>query len=147
MRGAQTTTDPSNGLEQRAHFDIIEHMYYSAGVAGWPREVLPPGCLDWEISAVSFLLDSCPADFRGYPIFCRQPLVTAELAAAFLQSQLVTLSELISWLRVRLDELSPNAVEQAMDACQELKVLLTRRLREVRMVLHALQGGTFKQKL
>ena len=37
--------------------------------AGWPREVRPPGAPGWERSAAEWLLDLCPADWRGYPGF------------------------------------------------------------------------------
>ena len=49
--------------------------------AGWPERVRPPGSPEWELSAVAFLFDCCPADFRGYAVLQRHPLVLARFAA------------------------------------------------------------------
>ena len=47
---------------------------------GWPPAVRPPGSPDWERTAVEWLLDLCPADYRGYPVLRRHPLALAALA-------------------------------------------------------------------
>ena len=39
----------------------------------WPAEVLPPGTEDFEASAVAWLLDVLPADFRRHPVVRRYP--------------------------------------------------------------------------
>ncbi|MFZ0531016.1 MAG: hypothetical protein WAL91_10840, partial [Propionicimonas sp.] len=63
----------------------------SAGPAyappGWPDRVRPPEAPDWERTAVAFLFDCCPADYRGYPVLRRHPVVLARFAAQFVESQ------------------------------------------------------------
>ena len=48
---------------------------------GWPSRVRPPGAPDWEVTAVEFLLDCCPSDYRGYPVLRRHPAVLARFAS------------------------------------------------------------------
>ena len=48
--------------------------------AGWPREVRPPGAPGWEASAAAWLLDLCPADWRGYPGLRKHLVVLARFA-------------------------------------------------------------------
>src|SRR4051812_49588967 len=54
---------------------------------GWPDGVRPPGAPDWDVSAVAFLFDCCPADFRSYPVLRRHPLVLALFAVHFVAGQ------------------------------------------------------------
>src|SRR3954447_18101256 len=49
---------------------------------GWPREVRPPDAPDWERTAVSWLLDLCPPEYRGYPALRRHAVVLARFAVA-----------------------------------------------------------------
>src|SRR3954451_10530057 len=47
---------------------------------GWPREVRPPMSPDWERSAVAWLFDLCPPDYRAHEVLRRYPLALARLA-------------------------------------------------------------------
>jgi hypothetical protein len=58
-------------------FDTLAEVYVPPG---WPPEVLPPGSPDWESSAVAWLLDAVPADYRAYGVLRRHPLALARLA-------------------------------------------------------------------
>ena len=48
---------------------------------GWPAGVHPPGTEGFERTAVAFLLDQCPAEYRGHDLLRRQPAVLARFAA------------------------------------------------------------------
>src|SRR4028119_2090500 len=52
----------------------------SAPPAG-PPAVRPPGAPRWEETAVAWLLDQCPPEFRGYSGLRRHPAVLARFAA------------------------------------------------------------------
>ena len=46
----------------------------------WPDAVRPPGSEDFEASAVAWLLDVLPADFRRHPVLRRYPAALASMA-------------------------------------------------------------------
>ena len=39
---------------------------------GWPEGVRPPHTDGWEETAAAFLLDCCPAEYRGYAVLRRR---------------------------------------------------------------------------
>ena len=47
---------------------------------GWPRAVRPPGAPGWEHTAVAWLLDICPPEYRSYPVLRRHDVVLARFA-------------------------------------------------------------------
>ena len=53
---------------------------------GWPGEVQPPGTAGWERSAMAWLFDQCPPDYRGYDVLRRHPVVLARFAATALDA-------------------------------------------------------------
>src|SRR4051812_38976901 len=69
---------------------------------GWPDGVRPPGAPDWDVSAVAFLFDCCPADFRSYPVLRRHPLVLALFAAHFVAGQCRAAQEGLAGVRTSL---------------------------------------------
>jgi hypothetical protein len=46
----------------------------------WPADVSPPGSDDFEATAVAWLLDVLPADFRRCPVVRRHPAALASIA-------------------------------------------------------------------
>ena len=48
---------------------------------GWPEQVLPPQAPDWERSAVAWLYDLCPPDYRAHEVLRRHPVLLARFAA------------------------------------------------------------------
>ena len=115
---------------------------------GWPDEVRPPGAPDWEATAVAFLLDCCPADYRRYPVLRRHPVVLARFAAEFVDSQVAACREGVGAVRVSLGDLgAPEVVEAATLAWQEQDASLRRRRREVALVEEALRGKVFIRRL
>lgn len=115
---------------------------------GWPDGVHPPGAPEWESTAVAWLLDCCPADFRGYPVLRRHPVVLAGFAAQFVESQYRASQAGLAGVRDRLgDHVPPHVVESAAEAWQEQAAQLVRVRRAVALVEEALRGKVFIRRL
>lgn len=128
------------------HDDQVELMIHVP--AGWPAEVRPPGAEDWEATAVAYLLDCCPADFRSYPVLRRHPVVLARFAAEFVESQCAVARTGIRGLRVSLGaEVAPEVVESAAEAWQHQQAHLKRVRRAVALIEEALRGKVFIRRL
>lgn len=115
---------------------------------GWPAEVLPPGVTDWEQSAVAWLLDQCPADYRGYPVLRRHPVVLARFAAEFVEGQIRSSREALATARASLAEYVDNEVlDRATEAIQAEGARLVRVRRAVMLVEETLRGRIFLPRL
>ena len=53
---------------------------------GWPAAVRPPGAPDWEATAMAWLLDLCPPEYRTYPALRRHPVVLARFAVLYVEA-------------------------------------------------------------
>ena len=115
---------------------------------GWPDQVRPPGAPDWEATAIAFLLDCCPSDFRSYPVLRRHPVVLARFAAQFIEGQYHSAQEGLAGVRISLaDYVSADVVESAADAWLEQGAQLARTRRAVALVEEALRGRVFIRRL
>lgn len=115
---------------------------------GWPDAVRPPHAPEWEPTAVAFLLDCCPADYRLYPVLRRHPVVLARFAAEHVESQIRACREGLGGVRASLDGVvAPHVVDEATAAWQQQAAALQRRRREVALVEEALRGRVFIRKL
>ncbi|MFX4270851.1 hypothetical protein ACQBAR_09575 [Propionibacteriaceae bacterium Y1685] len=115
---------------------------------GWPEQVRPPGAPDWEPTAVAFLLDCCPPDFRAYPVLRRHPVVLARFAAEFVEGQYASARDGLAGVRTALsDHVGAEVVESAADAWLEQGARLARTRRAVLLVEEALRGRVFVRKL
>src|SRR4051794_8196491 len=115
---------------------------------GWPSDVRPPGSPDWERSAVAWLFDQCPADYRGYDVLRRHPLVLARFAATAVDGAVAAADSGLRTVRVELrDRVQPETVEAAAAAYE----LERHRLRAGRhagdLVERALRGETWAPRL
>lgn len=112
--------------------------------AGWPQEVLPPGTPRWEETAIAYLLDCCPADFRAYPVLRRHPVVLARFAAQFVEGHYNAAQDGLAGIRVSLaDYVNAVVVQSAADAWLEQSARLVRVRRAVMLVEEALRGKMF----
>ncbi len=93
---------------------------------GWPCAVRPPDVAGWQDTARSWLLDLCPADYRGYPALTRHPLALAHLAAAHVSADLAALREARGSAR--------TALSQALDARSLTEVLGVLDVEEARLI-------------
>ena len=116
--------------------------------AGWPDAVAPPGTPDWQASATSWLLDCCPADYRGYVLLRRHPVMLARFAAAFVDSEIRGTRVALSQVRTSLGEYVPGEViDAAVRVLQAEEARLTRSRRGVGLVEEALRGKVFVPQL
>lgn len=115
---------------------------------GWPAQVRPPDAPDWERTATNWLLDICPADFRGYATLRRHSVVLARFAALHIEAcQLAArrgLSEARSELRDVADE---DTVEGAVQTWHAEAARLVAVRRAVGLVEEALRGRRFVARL
>lgn len=115
---------------------------------GWPREVRPPDAPDWERTAVAWLLDLCPPDYRGYPAVRRHVVVLARMAVLHVEAQQEAVRRGLSQVRSELREV---ADQTTVDAAVETLHAETARLLGVRrsagLVEEALRGRRFVARL
>ena len=115
---------------------------------GWPTRVRPPGAPDWESTAISFLLDCCPPDFRAYRVLRNHPIVLARFAARFVEGQHRCSQEGIAEIRTSLkDVVASGVIEAAAEAWLAEDARLARTRRAVLLVEQALRGQAFVRKL
>jgi hypothetical protein len=107
----------------------------------WPAEVHPPGSPDWERSAVAWLLDQLPGDWREHEVLRRHPVVLARLAAGEVAGSLEATRA--GWRTLRRDvgrRLPPEVVEEVMAAYERQGARFNQRTREIDAVRQALDG-------
>jgi hypothetical protein len=99
-------------------------------------------------TAIAFLLDCCPADFRRYPVLRNHPVVLARFATQFVEGQYHSTQEGLAGVRISLaDYVSAQVVESAAEAWLEQSAQLVRVRRAVALVEEALRGKTFVRRL
>ncbi len=114
----------------------------------WPARVAPPGAPDWELSAVSWLYDHVPSEYRAYDVLRRYPVLLARLVGEQVQASL--LAARAGWRTVRADlreELPPEAMEAAMLAYEREGRRLAILAQEVAVVSAALRGHRWVPRL
>jgi len=115
---------------------------------GWPEQVRPPGSQDWERSAVAWLFDLCPPDYRAYEVLRRHPQVLARFAARHVQAGVQAARDGLATVRHELREVVPaETVAAAVSAYEREGARLMATSRALALVEEALGGGRFVQKL
>ncbi len=119
-----------------------------SGPPGWPPGVPPPEHPGWADRAVTWLLDQCPSDYRGYAAWRRHPIALAWLAERHLDGQVATLREAYRQVRVQLGpHLSPEALDAVMGEMQAEGLRLRAAHRGAQLVHEALTGVRFVPRL
>ena len=115
---------------------------------GWPVEVDPPHAPEWEAAAAAFLLDCCPAEYRGYPVLRRHPVVLARYAAEFVEGQIRASREALATTRASLsDFVDHDVLDRATEVVQSEGARLVRVRRAVMLVEECLRGRVFLRRL
>jgi hypothetical protein len=115
---------------------------------GWPAVVRPPGAPDWERTAVAWLLDLCPPDYRGYPLLRRHDVVLARFAALHVEGCQAAVRRGLSEARGALRGLiDADTVERAVEVWQAEEARLLAERRAVGLVEEALRGRRFVARL
>jgi hypothetical protein len=115
---------------------------------GWPDAVRPPGVPDWERSAVNWLLDICPPEYRGYPGLRRHPAILARFAVLHTEGSQAAvdrgLSEARGFLR---DVAGESEIAAAITVWEREKARLIGVRRSVRLLEEALRGQRYVQHM
>ena len=116
--------------------------------AGWPGEVRPPGVPGWERSAVAWLLDLAPADYRGYGVLTGHPVALAVVVGHHVQAQRTGARSALAGARRELaDAMPPPALDALLEALAQEEARLAAAHRGVGLVEQALRGRRFAPRL
>lgn len=114
----------------------------------WPASVLPPQAPDWEQSAVAWLFDLCPPDYRAHDVLRRYPIVLARFARGHVESATQAARDGLRTLRSDLrGVVPPEAIEAALGAYDREGRALARTARQITLVEAALRGERWVPRL
>ncbi|MFL6139977.1 MAG: hypothetical protein ACJ74O_19550 [Frankiaceae bacterium] len=115
---------------------------------GWPAEVRPPGTADWERSALAWLLDLCPPDYRAHEVLRRHPVILARFAAGHVEAGVSAARKGLATVRADLRDLvPPEAIDAAVAAYEREGDRLAAAGRGVAVVAAALRGERWVPRL
>lgn len=115
---------------------------------GWPAEVLPPQAPAWERSAVAWLFDLCPPDYRAHDVLRAHPVVLARFAQGHVNAAVEAARQGLRTLRAELkDVVPPEVVEAAISAYDREGRRLVHTGRQVALVEAALRGDRWVPRL
>ncbi|MEP7091515.1 MAG: hypothetical protein ABI776_15560 [Nocardioidaceae bacterium] len=115
---------------------------------GWPAAVRPPGAPDWERTAVSWLLDICPPEFRSYPVLRRHEVVLGRFAVLHVEACQAACRRGLSEARSELrDVADQDTIEGAVETWHAEAARLMAERRAVGLVEEALRGRRFVARL
>lgn len=115
---------------------------------GWPPQVPPPEHPGWEVPAVSWLLDFCPADYRRYAAWRRHPIALAWLTTRHIDAQLVAMRQAYREVRVELgDHLGSQALAEVLADLEAEGVRLLAARRSAGLIHDAFQGKRYVPRL
>jgi hypothetical protein len=115
---------------------------------GWPPSVRPPQAPDWQRSAVGWLLDRCPPEYRDHPVIARHPLVLVRLTAHHVQAGLQAGRRALATVRADLgDDLPVPAMNAVIEALEAEQARLIAARRAVGLIEDALRGRHYVPRL
>ncbi|MCW2572385.1 MAG: uncharacterized protein JWO88_2443 [Frankiales bacterium] len=115
---------------------------------GWPAEVLPPQAADWERSAVAWLFDLCPPDYRAHDVLRKHPVVLSRFAAQHLAAAVQAARDGLRTVRAELgDMVAPDVIEAAIAAYDREGRRLLATGKQVELVSAALRGERWVPRL
>ncbi|HET9859731.1 MAG TPA: hypothetical protein VFQ19_08140 [Nocardioidaceae bacterium] len=115
---------------------------------GWPGQVRPPVAPGWERTAVNWLLDICPPEYRGYGVLRRHEVVLARFAVLHVEASQAAVRRGLSEARSALrDVADADTVEAAIEVWQAEAARLLAERRAVGLVEEALRGRRFVARL
>lgn len=108
----------------------------------------PPDAPDWEATAVKWLLDLCPPEYRRYQGLRRYAVVLARFAVIHVEADQAAVRRGLSGIRVDLRDVANDAV---IDAAVQTFLIEDARLSSVRraagLVEEALRGRRYVARL
>jgi len=110
--------------------------------------VRPPGAPDWERTAVTWLLDICPPEYRGYPSLRRHPVLLARFAVLHVEACQSAVRQGLSEGRSALRDLvQESVVADALEVWEREAARLLGLRRAVGLVEEALRGRRYVARL
>ena len=108
----------------------------------------PPGAPGWEHTAVAWLLDICPPEYRSYPVLRRHDVVLARFAVLHVEGSQAAARRGLSEARAELrDVTDQDTVEAAVETWHAESARLMAERRAVGLVEDALRGKRYVVRL
>jgi hypothetical protein len=115
---------------------------------GWPAGVHPPGTADFEQSAVAWLLDVVPPDYRLHGVLVRHPVALAVLAKHHVDACIEGARAGYRAARAELgSDLPPGGITAVLDAYRTEGRRLVATAKAVDLIARALRGQEFVPQL
>ncbi len=115
---------------------------------GWPAGVHPPGSEDFESTAVGWLLDVVPPDYRLHGVLRRYPVALAAMARYHSKACVEAARQGYRTARTELaGTLPPHAIDTVLAAYRKEGARLAATARAVGLVERALRGEVFTPKM
>jgi hypothetical protein len=115
---------------------------------GWPEQVHPPDSEGFERTAVGWLFDLCPPDYRSHDVLRAHPVVLARFAREHVVAAVTAARQ--GYRTARADLLgvvAPEVVDAALGAYDREGRRLAQAGRQVVMVEAALRGERWVPRL
>lgn len=111
---------------------------------GWPAGVHPPGSESFEQTAVAWLLDALPADYRVHGVLRRHPIALAVLARHHLTACVAGARQGYRSVRTELgDVLPPQGIDAVLAVYRAEGSRLADAARAADLIARALRGEVF----
>jgi hypothetical protein len=115
---------------------------------GWPAGVHPPGSERFGQTAVAWLLDVVPPDYRLHGVLARHPVALAAMARHHVTACVQGARQGYRTARAELGgELPPGGVEAVLAVYRSEGLRLAQTARSVELVGRALRGEVFVPQL
>ena len=115
---------------------------------GWPTGVHPPDSDDFETTAVAWLLEIVPPDYRLHGVLRRHPVALAAMARHHTSACVEGARAGYRTVRTELaEELPPHAVDAVLTAYRTEGRRLAATARAVALVERAMRGEVFTPRL
>ena len=115
---------------------------------GWPAGVHPPDSEEFESTAVTWLLDVVPPDYRLHGVLRRYPVALAAMARYHTKACVEGAREGYRTARTELaGALPPHAIDTVLAAYHKEGARLAATARAVGLVERALRGEVFSPKM
>jgi hypothetical protein len=102
----------------------------------------------WERSAVAWLLDLAPAEYRGYPVLTSHAVALCVVVGHHVSAQQAGARAAVAGARRELGGvIPPEALDALLDALAQEEARLTAAHRGVGLVEQALRGRRFAPRL
>jgi hypothetical protein len=115
--------------------------------AGWPAGVHPPGSDDFEVTAVGWLLEVVPPDYRLHGVLRRYPIALATMARYHSKACVEGARHGYRTARTELaGTMPPHAIDTVLAAYRKEGARLAATARAVGLIERALRGETLTPK-